>query len=369
MSAALKDIYSPEFYKKFSAILKKVLPEFKEKKFTQLIFDENWEQRELKDRMNHTAQVLHHFLPAQYTKAAKALVKIFETMGHGGSSEMGFEYMFIPAYIEQFGTDYFATSVKTMERITQFASCEFAVRPFYLKYPEKMLAQTMAWAKHPNHMVRRLASEGCRPRLPWAMALPFLKKDPQPIIPILETLINDENEWVRRSVANNLNDIAKDHPDTVIHLTKKWQGTNANVDWVLRHGNRTLLKQGNTQSLMLFGFSAPKHIEIADLQIVTPKVKIGADLRFNFVLRNKAKKASKIRLEYGLYYKKANGSLARKVFQLSEKVYPGHAEIRLEKKQSFKIISTRKFYTGGHELSIIVNGQEFVKSEFILEPA
>src|SRR5690606_35514298 len=121
---------------------------------------------------------------------------------------------------------------------------------------------------HKHWGVRRLASEGCRPRLPWGMALSHLKEDPLPIIPILENLKNDPSRFVRLSVANNMNDIVKDNPQTVIELAKKWYGTSKEVDWVIKHGCRTLLKQGNPDVMALFGFdTAVKKYRIEDFLI------------------------------------------------------------------------------------------------------
>lgn len=145
-------------------------------------------------------------------------------------------------YVEQYGLDDYETSVKAIERITQFTSCEFSVHPFIIRYPNEMMVQILIWSKHENWGVRRLASEGCRPRFPWAMALPHLKKDPALIIPILENLKNDPARFVRLSVAYNLNDIVKDNPETVMELVKRWKGESEEVDWIIKHGCRTLLK-------------------------------------------------------------------------------------------------------------------------------
>ena len=138
------------------------------------------------------------------------------------------------------------------------------------------------------------------------------KNNPTPIIPILEQLKNDKSEVVRRSVANNLNDISKDNPNTVIKLVKSWQGKTAETDWVIKHACRTLLKQGDLNVLKLFGFGSVENIKINNFKTITPKVKIGTFLEFTFELRNTNSSASKIRLEYGLYYQKANATLKKK---------------------------------------------------------
>lgn len=165
--------------------------------------------------------------------------------------------MFFPDYIERFGMEDYAVAVGTMERLTAFTSCEFAVRPFIKKHEGQMLEQMLGWSEHSSHHVRRLASEGSRPRLPWAMALPKLKKDPSPILPILENLKVDSSEYVRRSVANNLNDISKDNPDVALSVFRDWIGHSPETNRIVKHGCRTLLKQGVPEAMELFGFSYP----------------------------------------------------------------------------------------------------------------
>jgi hypothetical protein len=164
-----------------------------------------------------------------------------------------------------------------------------------------------------------------------------------------------------------LNDIAKDNPETVIDLVKKWQGESENIDWILKHGCRTLLKQGHAEAMELFGFgSAVKNIHIEDFQISTPKVKIGNSLEFSFKLLNNNKEKTKIRLEYGLYYQKANGALSKKVCKISEKEYAGNSLTQITRKHSFKVVTTRVLHLGLHQVSIIINGNEFEKYDFEL---
>jgi 3-methyladenine DNA glycosylase AlkC len=154
--------------------------------------------------MMHTSESLHIYLPMEYSESVQILMK-------AALKFSGFQYMFFPGFIELYGLDEYEQSIKALEIFTQHSSSEFAVRPFIKIYSHKMMEQMELWAESENHHVRRLSSEGCRPRLPWAIALPEFKKDPSPVIPILEKLKNDESEYVRRSVANNLNDISKDN--------------------------------------------------------------------------------------------------------------------------------------------------------------
>ncbi|WP_026463542.1 DNA alkylation repair protein [Adhaeribacter aquaticus] len=366
MSTLLKDIYSPAFFTQFSDTLKRVIPDLNKEQFWTLLFDAQWEARELKERMRHVATVMHEFLPADFPAAVMLLEKLIQELLAAGHKPNSLEYMFLPDYLEQYGLESFDAAVQAMEKITQFTSCEFAVRPFLLQYPELMIAQMQAWALHEHPNVRRLASEGMRPRLPWAMAIPALKKDPSPILPILELLKNDPSEFVRRSVANNLNDIAKDHPEVVLSIAHKWKGVSPETDKIIKHGCRTLLKQGHPEILSYFKLQNLEALSLTNFKIHTEEVKLGSDLIFSFSVQNNHQDSQRVRLEYSLYYNKANGQLARKVFKISEKAYQPSEMVKVTRKQSFKYITTRKFYPGQHRLSVILNGQEKAIADFLL---
>ena len=266
MAEPFKNMYNKQFFDLFTKDLRLVIDDFDAHGFVSQIMDDEWEGRELKQRWIHITSILKKFLPADYKEA---IAKILELLDHVKSTRSDFsviddtkfglmlEYgVIMNNYVEQYGLDDYETSVKAIEKITQFTSCEFVTHPFIIKYPDEMMKQMLVWSKHEHWGVRRLSSEGCRPRLPWAMALPNLKKDPTPIIPILENLKNDPARFVRLSVANNLNDIAKDNPEIVIDLAKKWKGESKEVDWIIKHGCRTLLKQGIPEVMELFGFDS-----------------------------------------------------------------------------------------------------------------
>ncbi|MFT7681624.1 MAG: 3-methyladenine DNA glycosylase AlkC [Moritella dasanensis] len=357
MAELFKDVYCPAFYDQFSGVLTKVLPEFDTVKFNQLIFNDDFVEYELKQRMLHTAAVLHHFMPVDFSIAVDELKNIIQELRKQGIKEQSLEYMCLPAYIEMYGLDDYDSAIDGFEFVTQYTSCEFAVRPFIIRYTEKMLAQMLAWTTHESRHVRRLATEGSRPRLPWAMALPALKHDPTPLLPILTALKQDECEVVRRSVANNLNDIAKDNSDVVVKIATQWLGNNTLTNKLVKHACRTLLKQAQPEIMALFGFQQDL-IQLTAMAITTPVVKVGDKLNFNFSIENTSHNAQKLRLEYGLYYLKKNGSLARKVFKISERVIAANTQEQISRHQSFKVISTRVFHLGIHKLAIIINGQE-----------
>ena len=313
MPEPLKNLYSKELIADLGGEIKKRYSAFDKRSFTKDVFDRNWKDRELKQRMRHVAECLHRHLPVSYKKAISILKPIAE-------NSRGFEYMFFQDFVECYGLDDFATSIPALEHFTKFASSEFAVRAFILQDEKRMMDQMLHWAKSDNHHVRRLASEGCRPRLPWAISLPAFKTNPQPVLAILKTLMNDESEYVRRSVANNLNDIAKDNPAIVLDWADKWLGKNEDTDRLIKHACRTLLKQGDQKALSLFGFSPAEHIQVSQFKIQTV-VAAGQNLDFSFLMKSQKKKLGKCRIEFAISFVKANGKQRQKIFKIAEADY------------------------------------------------
>ncbi len=367
MAELLKNVYNLAFYQKLSSEIQQIHLETDTELFIKKIFCDTWEQKELKDRMRHTTKVLADFLPATFEQAAVSLKKLTQLVLQNPTKGDGFTYLFLADYIEQYGIEYFDISIPLIEYVTQLTSCEFTVRPFIITYPDRMMSVMTKWSKHNNHHVRRLASEGCRPRLPWAMALPDFKKKPNAILPILENLNDDSSEYVRKSVANNLNDITKDNPTIVLQLIKKWKGKSKNTDWIIKHGTRTLLKQGHPEIIAFYNLNQSDDITISDFNINTATVQIGNELEFSFLLANHDTQPQFARLEYAIYYLRQNGSYSKKVFKITEKEIPATASVFINRKQSFRIITTRKFYLGTQKLSIILNGLEKGILEFELE--
>lgn len=365
MPEPLKHLYNAPFFEKFVNEVNEVLPHFDKKAFLKQIFNDDWEEKELKQRMRHVTLVLKDHLPGNYKESVALLLRIIkrlETKGQNGR----LEYIFFPDYIEQFGLDDLDTSLNAIELITQFISCEFAIRPFLIKYPGEVMDRMLHWSTHSNHLVRRFSSEGCRPRLPWATAIPQLKKDPSPVLPILENLKNDSSLFVRKSVANNLNDIAKDNPDVVIALVKKWKGVSKETDWIIKHGCRTLLKKADENTYALFNLNAATNCSVNNFKLSAAKIKIGDRLGFSFSLHQATKKAGNLRIEYAVYYVKWSGKQTRKLFKISEGIYDPGTEYVFSRQQRFQDFTTRKHYPGKHKIGIVVNGRELAVKEFML---
>jgi len=365
MPEAFKNLYNEKFYWNLATHLSKCLVDFDKEQFMQLILPDNFVQLELKERMTHTKEVLHKFMPPNFPQATIVLINLIDSLSDAGIKEGSVEYMFLPEYIETYGINDYKTSIKAFEKITQFTSAEFAVRPFIIKYGQQMITQMLLWCEHSHSMVRRLASEGCRPRLPWAIALKTYKTNATLLLPILHALIDDPMGIVRRSVANNLNDIAKDNPNTVIDFARQYKGKSTQFDRTIKHACRTLLKQACPETLALFDYDSTD-VELTEFNVLTDKVAMGSQAEFTFSLKNNSEKAKKIRLEYGLYFMKKNGQLAKKVFKISERFLAANESHKVERKQSFKPITTRVYYSGIHQVSIILNGKEFAAKDFEL---
>lgn len=332
-----------------------VYPTFPANDFITDVMDETWHTLELKARMRRITINLGKYLPPDYEHALGILDKAI-TDYPVGNVDSGLLYF--PDFVEVYGQDerYWDLSMVALERYTQYSTAEFAVRPFIIKHEVRMMAQMASWAEHDNEHVRRLASEGCRPALPWGQALTSFKKDPSPVLRILERLKADPSLYVRKSVANNLNDISKNHPDLIVGLAKDWYGKNEHTDWIIKHGCRTLLKKGNRDVLGIFGFTDADCVNIDNFSLDAASVCVGEDMVFSF--RIVANKEIKVRLEYGIDYVKANGTRSRRIFKISESTLRKNEKKSYSKTHSFADASTRKHYPGIHSVTLIVNGVE-----------
>jgi 3-methyladenine DNA glycosylase AlkC len=353
----LKDLLSPSFVEEAGAYFQAEYPNFDAPAFQRAALDEPWPRLELKQRIRRLAETLNTFVPADFTAAAALLGAVARRVREN-EREINLGYLFLPDYVEVFGLDHYDASVGALEEITQLMSAEFAVRPLLRRYPQAMLSQMIAWSRHEQAQVRRLASEGVRPRLPWGMGLPALKKDPRPILPILENLKTDPVDFVRRSVANNLNDISKDHPELALSIARRWRGISPETDWIVKHACRGLLKKGNPGALALFGYRPKTALRVARFQLAKTTVRLGESLAFAFDLVNEGEQAVLARVEYAVYFRRANGAYSRKVFMIAEREFAPRSVNTIKRAQHFRPITTRRYHAGEHRLAIVLNGME-----------
>ncbi len=358
MADTFEGKYTTDFFYQFTTILKMEYPAFESNKFMNLIYDDHWEEEKFKQRIRHISNVLRMTLPMSYRDALSILIEIAPKC-------KGVEYLFFPDFVEVNGLDDWNDSMTALEVFTQFSSSEFAVRAFILKDYQRMMDQMLKWANHSNYHIRRLASEGCRPRLPWASTLETFKLNPSPILPILYQLKQDSSVYVQKSVANNLNDISKDHPELVKNLAREWHGKNSITDWILKHGCRGLLRKGDSEVLFLFGFEISPDVFVNDLLLEMDNLAIEQTLNFSFSVQTNTSAPQKLRIEYAIDFVKANGSTSRKLFKVTERIF--EKESRLYKRShSFRDLTIRKHYPGKHKLAVIINGQELSAAEFYI---
>jgi 3-methyladenine DNA glycosylase AlkC len=347
----LKDEYTKEFIIGLANQLNKEDASFNKNSFIKSILNPSWETKELKERMRCVTENIHTHLPISYPKQINVLSKIV----HQHSRLTSFVF---PDFVQVYGLNDYKTSIKALELFTQYSTAEFAIRPFIEKYPKETMQQMLSWSNHKNEHLRRLASEGTRPKLPWASPLRAFIKDPSPALPILENLKNDPSLYVRKSVANHLNDISKNHPDLVLKIGKQWHGKTAHTNWIIKQALRTLLKKGDKKALAIFGLHNSQGIEIDKLKLSQSEINIGDFIYFEFEVLNETNEKRDIRIEYSIDFVKANGSSSGKVFQLSEFELKPKTQKAFKRKQWFKELSTRKHYPGKHKISLIVNGDE-----------
>ncbi len=321
---------------------------------------------ELKARHRLIAAKLREYLPADYADALLVLLAMLQDEQVSPSKEAGLRLMSIPAFVEVYGLDHPRESLDAMPAITRVSSCEFALRPFLTAHPQATLARLHRWAKHEDEHVRRLASEGSRPRLPWAPPLRQFIVDPTPTLALLEQLKDDPSLYVRRSVANHLNDISKDHPGRVLELMEVWTpGASQARLWLINHALRTLVKRGDQRALAILGFGAAD-IALCGLELSPAVLQFGNALEFAFALENRGRAEAKLMIDFVMRFRKANGKTAPKVFKLKRtRLAPGET-LSVSRKLAIHPISTRKYYAGRQRLEIQVNGRVLGGADFEL---
>lgn len=315
------------------------------------VFDATFSDLELKQRIRRVAHVLGKHLPDDYRSALSVLVAAAEIVDGAGFAGMAFN-----DFVEEYGTDDFDASVPALAVFTKVVSAEFAVRPFIVSNQARMLAVMETWAKDQDPALRRLASEGSRPRLPWGIGIPTLKKDPKPTRPILELLRHDSSEDVRRSVANHLNDISKDHPAYVVDLLATWQDGSSEIAEISKHALRTLLKNGDPGALTLLGFDPEVPIDVVGLRVDPDPANEGDSTRAHWLVVNLGAESQEVMVDYAVSYHRAGKDPTRKVFKGAVMALEPGQELAVNRKLSLAQMSTRRIEPGTHSVEVQVNG-------------
>lgn len=364
----MKDGIGKPAIARISNALKQNLPEFNEKKFQQLALN-GLDQLELKQRVYHLINVLHFYLPSNFKKTAKILQNISVSWDGGNENDPLAEFAAWPFidYVGQYGLNHPKEALITLEKLTPLFSAEFAIRPFIKQHYELTFEFLKKCTQNDDAHVRRLASEGTRPRLPWGEQLPQFISDPSPVIELLEDLRRDNSEYVRRSVANNLNDISKDNPATVIKTCKRWKSENSpEILWIIRHATRSLVKSGHPEVFSLLGHTINPEISIRKIKLDKTSLNIGDKLSFSFTINSNSQKTQKFELDYAVHFMKANGKPSAKVFKLKKMTLSNKQAVDISKSHSFKPITTRKYYPGEHAIELLVNGKSYGLFKFNL---
>lgn len=359
MADALKELFNKAFYENLALEFNKADKNFNAGKFVKDVTG-NMDELSLNERMRNTSIVLKKHLPADFKKSIGIMQKVIPNMN------TGYTTLVFPDFVGVYGHDNFDASMEALNYFTQFGSSEFAIREFLKRDFAKTIKVMNQWAADKNHHVRRLASEGSRARLPWSFKLDEVINNPKTTQSILEKLNADTELYVKKSVANHLNDISKDNPDWMLKLVEGWDKQNAHTAWIIKHACRTLIKKGNKQTLSLFEFEKNAKVQVNNLKLSTRKLKIGETMQFELDVVSDKNKTQKLVIDFVVHYVKKSGELSPKVFKLKELELKANETVRIVKKHRFENFTTREHYAGKHMLEIMVNGNILASSSFDL---
>lgn len=318
---------------------------------------------ELKERIHRITEMLYKYLPDSYEESVLILSNSLKEIDFEGM----FAFAAYPDFISSYGCkeEYIDLSLDMLGEFTKIFSAEFAIRFFINEFPVKTYDKMLVWSKSDNVHERRLASEGLRPKLPWAKGITFDVRDGA--MP-LDNLFYDKERYVTRSVANHLNDISKIDPMLVISTLTKWKKSKKQdekeMDYIISHSLRTLVKKGHKETLEFLGYNYNANISISDLSIDNPRIDLGESINFSFKI--KAKKDELLVIDYVVDYPMANSKRSKKVFKIKKVFLKESNEIQISKKHTFKLMTTKKLYSGEYNLVVQVNGKEFGFQKFYL---
>ena len=334
----------------------------------------------LMHRGRRLAQVMATFLSPDFAQNAPLLVRAMgRPMGldkqgeptASGDVPSSFFYLPHSMYIASHGLNHLPEAMHAQHALTQRFTAEFSLRPFLQQHTQTTLAHLALWAQDDNAHVRRAVSEATRPRLPWAARLPDFVRDPTPVLPLLTRLRDDPSAYVRRSVANHLNDIGKDHPELLTGLARQWLDdapVPATRQSLLRHALRTAIKRGDAQALALFGHGQVSPLQVHSASIRPSTARIGESVTVRCQLHNPTAQAASALADWRVFYVKANGTLSPKVFKGSTLQVEAHSSVAIEKTLSLRQMSTRTHHPGRHTVEIALNGHVQPLGHFDLQP-
>lgn len=373
MAEALKTFFNAALVRRLAGDIERVYAAFNSKAFVRSA-TKGLDELELLDRGRHISRALGKHLPPDYAKAIDILL---ESLGpeHQTGELLGvgmapFFYLPHTIFVTEHGLDHFELSMKAQYELTKRFSAESSIRPFIARYPEKTFETLRAWTRDPDAHVRRLVSEGTRLRLPWAMRVPWLDANPDRVLALLELLKDDPASLVRRSVANNLNDLGKVHPELLARTAGSWlKDASAVRKALVEHALRSAVKRGNADALRLLGYGKTPKVSVEDVRLTPRRVPIGSSVSVSFVLRNRARDRQDLLVDLAVHFVKARGVTSRKVFKLKRVDLAPRASAQFSLKVSLKVHTTRKPKAGRHAVDVVVNGVAFSLGTFDVIPA
>jgi 3-methyladenine DNA glycosylase AlkC len=369
----LKHFFNEPVVRAIAADLRRAWPPFRERAFVAACLA-GLGELELTARGWHIAEAMQAHLPRPFAAAADVLVASLglgpELRSTGSFGMAPFRYLPHVLFVQKYGLDDFEPAMRAQYELTRRFSAESSIRAFLVRHPEATYARLVRWSGDDNVHVRRLVSEGTRPRLPWAPRLRAFQDDPRPVIALLERLKDDPARYVQRSVANNLNDIGKDHPDLAVEVCRRWlAGAPPGRAWIVRHALRSLVKKGHRGALRVLGVGDRASVRVDAVSLAPAAVVIGGKLRFSFEIASTARTAQELLVDYAVHFVKASGATRPKVFKLRRFVLPAGAREALAGSVSFADMTTRRHHPGRHRLDVLINGEARQLAEFDVRPA
>lgn len=366
------------FHEKGIAIMAKVMsrhaPSWNERAFVKAA-STHLDSLELKERSEQIYRALCRYLPSDFPAAAECIRRALHPSLDGnargeGSTEQGIQgWLILPLteYVGRHGGESLPLAMELLKELTMRFTSEFGIRHLWLSHPDEVMCIVSRWVDHENEHVRRLVSEGSRPRLPWGLQLRGFIEQPKRTWHLLEALRDDPSPYVRKSVANHLNDNARDHPESVIALAREWQrGASIERQRLIRHALRNLLKQGNPAALGLYQWEKPL-LRGAKLSLAREHIALGEDLEFRLDLISDARVSQSLRMDYVIHHQKASGRTSPKVFCWKDTTLDASEECQFVRRHSFRPITTRVYYPGIHRLEIKANGEVIASRDFYLQ--
>jgi 3-methyladenine DNA glycosylase AlkC len=359
--STLKQFFSPALVRRLADDVGRAHPHFDRTAFVKQA-SRGLETLELLDRGRHISRALAGHLPRAYPVAVQILLASLgpehtsdELLGAGMAP---FFYYPHTLFVAEHGLGHFDLSMRAQYELTKRFSAEGSIRPYIAADPERTFAVLRTWAGDGNPHVRRLVSEGTRLRLPWAARVAWLDEHPERVIDLLELLKDDPSTMVRRSVANNLNDLGKVHPALLMATAAAWlEGGSAERRALVEHALRTAVKRGEPAALRLLGYGGKAAVSIEDVRFTPARVKIGGRVVFSFAVRSRSRQPQDLLVDVALHFVKSRGHASAKVFKIKRIALAPGQRVALQKSFSLAVHTTRVPRPGKHAVDVIVNGK------------